>query len=122
MGMELRTIVTISGLALALGACAHGPQDMGEPANRKEAFLLENLPAPAPTAEDEAWAKSSHEFLAREAGRGLEGTVDISAACGCVEGGDAGGSGPGGGPVNPDIEGPHKAAKLRVKVIVPQGP
>jgi len=120
--MGLRMILLISGLLL-ISACAHGPQYSGEPASRKEAFLLEHLPFPAPTSDDEAWAKGSHAFLARAAGRGLEGTVDISAACGCVDGGDSGGSGgTGGGPVTPDIEGPGKDAKIRVKIVLPKQP
>ncbi len=106
-----------------LSGCAHQGNRSAEPADKYEAFLLERFPAPAATAEDEAWARSAQEQLAKEAGRGLEGTVDISAACGCVEGGDSGGSGgSGGGPVTPDIEGPYKAAKLRVKIVIPQGP
>lgn len=118
--MGLRTICTISAVAFTLGACAHGPEYSGAPASRKEAFLLEHLPAPAPTSDDEAWSKGSNEFLARAAGRGLEGTVDISAACGCVEGGDGGsGGGGGGGVVAPDIEGPYTAAKIRVKIVLP---
>ena len=109
-------------LALVACACAHGPRYSGEPASRQEAFLLEHLPSPAPTRDDEAWARGAREFLARAAGRGLEDTVDISAACGCVEGGDSSGGGGSGGPVAPDVEGPSKAATLRVKIVVPQGP
>ncbi|MFH1529615.1 MAG: hypothetical protein ABIK09_02650 [Pseudomonadota bacterium] len=117
--MGLRTILVIS-IALLATACAHAPRYSGEPANRQEAFLLEHLPSPAPTRDDEAWARSAKAFLARAAGRGLEGTVDISAACGCVDSGDGGGSGGGpGGPVGPDIEGPSKEATIRVKVVLP---
>ena len=116
--MELIKRLTAAALAMLIPACAANSELTRRPSPR-EAFLLKNLPAPAPTPDDEAWARSSREFLARSAGRGLEDSVDISAACGCVEGGDSGGGGSGGGPVSPDIDGPHKTAVIRVKIVLP---
>jgi len=110
-------------LGTLLVGCAHHQIQLDPPATQKEAFLLEHLPAPAPTENDEAWARNALDYLARSAGRGLEDSVDISAACGCVEGGDSGGGGgggSGGGPIQPDIEGPYKAARIRIKVALPE--
>ena len=108
-------------LAALLVGCAHQQIRLDPPATQQEAFLLEHLPAPAPTEDDEAWARSALDYLARSAGRGLEDSVDISAACGCVEGGDSGGGGgSSGGPIQPDIEGPYKAARIRVNVTLPE--
>lgn len=118
-----KVTIIVAAVLASLAGCAHRSTQEAPPADPFEAFLLEHFPAPAPTADDEEWARSAQDQLAKEAGRGLEGTVDISAACGCVEGGDSGGGGSsGGGPVTPDIEGPYKAAKVRVKIVIPQGP
>jgi hypothetical protein len=118
-----KVVFSVVAVVVCLAGCAHRSNQTGPPADKFEAFLLEHFPTPAVTDQDEAWARAAQDQLAKEAGRGLEGTVDISAACGCVEGGDSGGGGSaGGGPVTPDIEGPYKAAKLRVKIIIPQGP
>lgn len=102
-------------IGLAWGCQAHSPARV----DVEILAVMVTVGPVEPDREDELLAYSPTRYLTEQAGQGVEGDMDLSAACGCAETGSSSPSAPTGPNVTPVVD-HKKKATLKVLIHIPR--